>query len=368
MANAPIIGTMSRNGDTDPDLPTRAGTRPRSGPSQADVAELAGVSGQTVSRVANNEDNVKPATRERVLEAMASLGYSPNNAARALRNGAFHTIGLIAHNLARTGESRTAEAVIEAARLTDHTVTLVDVASPSSQEMTRAASRLSHQSIDGLIIVRAEISNPGDLVLPPGMPVVVSDSRFEGHIPAVGADQVAGTRAAVEHLLGLGHRTVHLLGGPADSIQARVRRDAWESTLKAHHSRVSVPWQGDWTPASGYVVGKSIDITGVTAVVCANDEMAAGLLLAFHERGIRVPQDVSVVGFDDLPLSEFLVPPLTTVRQDFAAIGTRMVALLMEQMKHGSHDGASTSLLPAELVVRSSTAPPRTDGNAHPFA
>lgn len=333
--------------------------RARTAPSQADVARMAGVSGQTVSRVANGSASVLPETRQRVLEAMAALGYSPNSAARALRNGTFDTLGIIVHKLARTGESRTVDAIVNAAHQARHTVTLVDVETPSTQEVTAAATRLSHQAIDGLIIIRAELARTTDLALPPGLPVVVSDSQFMGQLPSVGSDQATGTRLAVEHLLDLGHRTVHLLAGPVDSVPATARRHTWAATLADRGRTTPEPMVGDWTAAAGYAAGQQVaDDPSITAVFSSNDEMAAGLYLALQERGIRVPQDVSVVGFDDVPLAAYLWPPLTTVRQDFSAIGHELVASLLTQMAGTMLPPDSTTLIPTELIVRRSTAPP----------
>lgn len=356
----PIIEDMTEP-DTRPLAADDRGTgRPRTGPSMADVAARAGVSGQTVSRVANGSHSVLPHTRDKVLAAMNALGYSPNTAARALRNGAFETIGVIAHKLSRTGESRTVEAVVEAARSAGHTVTLLDVATPSSQDVAEAAFRLSHQAIDGLVIIRAEIESPEKLALPPQLPVVVSDSQFLGHLPTVGADQESGTRAAVEHLLDLGHRTVHLLAGPLASAPASFRRATWEQTLTEHGREIRAPFQGDWSSESGYAAAAAImNDPDVTAVFCANDEMAAGLMLALHEGGISIPNDISIVGFDNVPLSKFLWPPLTTVNQDFESIGQRLVEVLLEQIATGPTLGDHRDLVPAEIIVRASTAAPR---------
>ncbi|MHB1490623.1 MAG: LacI family DNA-binding transcriptional regulator [Cellulomonas sp.] len=328
-------------------------------PSMADVAVLAGVSSQTVSRVSTGADHVKPETRARVLVAMKALGYSPNGAARALRYGNFGAIGVIAHRLARTGESRTVEAVVEAARLHGYTVSLVDVRSPSSDDVTAAATRLSHQAIDGLVIIRAETETPAALALPPHLPVVVSDSRLFGHLPAVGADQTDGARRAVQYLLSLGHTTVHHLAGPEDSSPAQMRAEAWETTLRDAGRPVPPPYRGDWSAESGYQQGRTIaENATVTAVFCANDEMAAGLCRALHEAGRRIPEDVSIVGFDNIPLADFLWPPLTTVAQDFASIGNRLVELLVEQIQDGAELADSRTIIPVELVVRASAGPP----------
>lgn len=334
----------------------------------ADVARLAGVAPITVSRVANGSESVRPATRQRVQAAMDKLGYAPNNAARALRSGSFGAIGLVAHRLARTGESRTVEGVVEAARAQGYTVSLVDVTAPTSDEVTAAARRLSHQAIDGLIIIRAETTTPAILALPPRLPVVVSDSSLLGRHAAVSSDQVAGTRAAVQHLLDLGHPTVHHLSGPADSSPAVVRQETWRDTLRAAGRPVPTPWQGDWTLQSGYEAGARVAADPeVTAVFCANDEMAAGLMRALHEQSVAVPGEVSVVGFDDIPVAEYLWPPLTTVRQDFGRIGAELVTMVLDRVRGEQEHPPHHVEVPTRFVVRASTAPytPRTPAPRH---
>jgi DNA-binding LacI/PurR family transcriptional regulator len=328
---------------------------PKSGPSIGDVARLAGVSSQTVSRVSTGSEPVRAETRERVLDAMKQLGYAPNLAARALRQGNFRSIGLIAHQVIRTGESKTIEAVIEAARQEGYSVSLVGVESPSSSDVSEAVQHLSHQAIDGLIIIRAETATPATLALPPNLPVAVSDSRFIGHHPAVGADQVGGSRAAVQHLLDLGHRTVHHIAGPSDSGPADLRATAWRETLRGAGREVPAPFVGDWSAESGYRIGS--DIAGrddVTAVFAANDEMAAGLIHALHAAGRRVPYD----GFDDIDLAAHLWPPLTTVRQEFHQIGHDLVEVIMRQLGGREQLTDYHGTVPAPLIVRQSATAP----------
>lgn len=334
-------------------------TRRRPGPSIVDVARLAGVSAQTVSRVSTGSTSVRPETRARVLAAMDQLGYSPNRAARALRNGSFGTIGLIAHRFGRTGEARTTEAVVEAAEEHGYAVTLLNVRNPEQAVWEDAAYRLTHQAIDALIIIRAEGVLPTSLAFPAGMPVAVSDSRLAGYYPAVVCDQVQGSRDAVRHLLDLGHAVVHHIAGPHGSDPATFRAASWERTLQEAGIAVPEMWRGDWTAESGYRIGKEVaEHPEVTAVYCANDEMAFGLMRALHEHGRRVPQDVSVVGFDDIALSEYSAPPLTTVRQDFHAMGYGLVSLLLEQIKAGGMKPRSRVVIPTELHVRGSSGPP----------
>lgn len=335
--------------------------RQTAGPSIKDVAHLAGVSAQTVSRVSNGADSVRPATRERVIAAMNQLGYSPNHAARALRNGSFGTIGVITQQLRRTGESLTTSAIVQAAEEQGYSVTLIQVRNPESDDLRHAAFRISHQSIDGLIVVRAGHATYESLALPTGLPVAVSDSRMVGFYPSVTADQVQGTRDAVHHLLALGHHTVHHIAGAADSQPSVVRAATWQRTLEEAGLFAPEPWHGDWTAHSGYQIGQHIaDDRNITAVYCANDEMAFGLMRALYERDLHVPDDVSVIGFDGIDLSEYSSPPLTTVRQDFDQIGKELLYLLLEQITGGDTAVRDRVVVPTELIVRASTAaPPR---------
>lgn len=353
--------TSTQTGERSNDGHRRAlDSRGRGAASIIDVAALAGVSAQTVSRVSTGAANVRPQTRDRVLVAMEQLGYAPNVAARALKSGSFATIGVIAHQLARTGESQTVEALVDAANDAGYTVTLIDLQSPSSRDVSAAVNRLSHQAIDGLVVIGAETTAPTTISLPPHLPVVVSDARFVGHHPAVAGDDAGGTLRAVRHLLDLGHPTVHHIAGPPGSVPAQQRLDAWRSALCDAGRDVPAPLPGDWTAASGYQAGLRVaaDST-ITAVFCGNDEMAAGLYRALHEAGRPVPADVSVVGFDDIPLAEYFPPPLTTVAQDFHTIAHRLVELLLEQIRGGTALQDVHSLVPTTLVVRASTGPPR---------
>lgn len=337
--------------------PTGSGRGGRA--SIGDVARLAGVSLQTVSRVSNGAAAVRADTRARVLAAMTSLGYAPNHAARALRYGSFGAIGVVAHRLSRTGETSIVEAVVEAARLEGFTVSLVDVLTPSPDDVSAAVRRLDNQAVDGLVVIRAETATPESLVLPSHLPVVVADPRFVGPHAAVGADESGGSQAAVQHLAGLGHRRIHHVAGPQGSVPARLRADAWRAACAAAGVEAPEPDTGDWTAASGYRAGARLaaDPT-VTAVFCANDEMAVGLVRAMAEAGRRVPDDVSVVGFDDIPLAGYVWPPLTTVVHDFARVGAALVDLLVRQVRDGADLHAERVVVPAPLVVRASTAPP----------
>ncbi len=346
---------MSAGGPSRP-LARRGGVGWSAQATARDVAAIAGVSAQTVSRVVNNAGNVRPQTRARVLEAMEMVGYTPNAAARTLRSGRSDTIGVIARHLARTGEACRLQAVSAAARARGFAVTWLDDSSTSAPDLVEAVGRM-RQDVAGLIVLGQGAADLDRVRTPGRIPVVVADSRPSA-LPAVGFDQGGGAHLAVAHLLGLGHRSVHLLAGPVASLQATQREEAWRATLMAADRPVPEPVYGDWTPASGYWAGQRLAADeSVTAVFAANDEMAMGLLRALHEAGRRVPQDVSVAGFDDV-VAGYLWPPLTTVHQDFSALGENLVRLLLRQIDPALVAGEEvTTLVPARLVVRESTGP-----------
>ena len=178
-------------------------------------------------------------------------------------------------------------------------------------------------------------------------------------VPVAEVDQYHGAQLATQHLLELGHPTVHHLAGPQDWSEAGQRIEGWRDALDAAGARSHAPLRGDWSPRSGYELGRQLlDQPDVTAIFVANDQMALGLLRVLHELGKDVPGDVSVVGFDDIPESEFFTPPLTTVRQDFNEMGRRSLHLLLAEIESGRRSNARATV-PASIVVRASTSPPR---------
>lgn len=330
--------------------------------SQADVARRAGVSGQTVSRVANGMDNVETSTRERVVRAMRELGYRPNRAARALRSGEFGTIGVTAFNLRTHGNVRTLSAIVNAAGEQGYSVTLVPVARNTRAAIVDAFDELLDQAVDGVLpLIEIPLSDSDDLTIPPGLPVVVvSSGAPSGEFPYLDNDQRGGTRAVMEHLLGLGHRDIRFIGGPQDSFPGLQREQVWRQVLTDAGLAVPEVIRGDWTPQSGYEAGRRLARDpDVTAVFAANDQMALGVLRALHEYGRRVPEEISVVGFDDIPEACSFWPPLTTVHQDFEEVGRRAVQMLLDQIRgDGPADADGPALVPTSLVVRQSSAAP----------
>ncbi|CAH0258561.1 Lactose operon repressor [Microbacterium sp. Bi98] len=317
--------------------------------SMAMVASRAGVSGQTVSRVVNDSPRVDPATRRRVEAAMAELGYRPHRAARALRTGRSQTIGLVVTTLATVGNSRMLQATAEAAAERGYALTLVT----AGDSVADAFERLAEQEVDGAIVLNEASALVPAADRPAGLRLVVVDAPGSADLAVVHSDHVGGAAAATAHLLGLGHETVHHLAGPADSFAAAERERGWRKALADAGVVATEVVRGDWTAEAGFAAGEAL--RAASAVFCANDQMALGLLRALAESGRRVPEDVSVIGFDDVPDAANYRPPLTTIRQDFAALAHRAVDLLVADIEGAADGAASAVVVPTLLVERSST-------------
>jgi LacI family transcriptional regulator len=325
-----------------------------------DVARLAGVSHQTVSRVLNDHPNVRGATRERVLRAMRQLNYRPNALARGLASRRSRTIGVISFDTRLFGPASTLLAIEQAARAAGYAVILSSLAALDANSVRRSMEALADQSVDGIIVIAPREDSARVVAdVHGGPPVVAVEAGYSGAAPVVSVDQFAGARLATEHLLALGHRTVWHVAGPADWLEAQERVEGWRAALADAGADAPAPIVGDWSPASGHRAGLRLAAEpGVTAVFVGNDQMSLGLLHALHERSVRVPDDISVVGFDNIPESEFLIPTLTTVRQDFDELGRRGLRVLMDLMDGPSVAAASADRVAPTLVVRGSTAPP----------
>lgn len=315
--------------------------------SMADVAERAGVSAQTVSRVANGSPRVDPATRARVERAMADLGYRMHRAARALRTGQTSTIGLVVSTLATVGNSRMLQAISEAAAERDYALAVVTVGERGIRD---AFARLRSQGVDGAVVLNEATELARDTEPPADLHLVVVDSPPDPRFSIVQTDHAGGARAATRHLLDLGHPVVHHLGGPARSFAAAERERGWREALADAGVAPPEPVRGDWSSASGNAaVGRLAD---ATAIFVANDQMALGALRALADAGRRVPEDVSLVGFDDIADAAEFRPPLTTVRQDFDALGRRAVTALVEAIEGGAPVAETVA---AAVVTRSSS-------------
>jgi DNA-binding LacI/PurR family transcriptional regulator len=328
----------------------------------SDVAARAGVSHQTVSRVVNGHPNVAPSTRARVQQAIAELGYRPNAAARALVTGSTRTLGLVTSHINQYGPAQTLLGLEKAARAAGYSLSVAVLDEDSELAMREAVDRFVAQSVDAVIA----LSTYGQAVealrrFESPVPLITVQVGRDDSRPTVGVDQEVGGALATRHLLELGHRTVHHVTGPPDSMEARGRLLGWRSELLAAGAPVPAVICGDWWPPSGHDAGRELvelmrGARGgpeVTAVFVANDQMALGLLNALHEAGVSVPGEVSVVGFDDVPEARYFTPPLTTVRQDFAELGRRGVQLVLARLR--GEVAVAEPVLP-HLVVRATTS------------
>jgi DNA-binding LacI/PurR family transcriptional regulator len=328
----------------------------------ADVAALAGVSYQTVSRVLHDSPHVGVETRARVLAAMRKLAYRPNPVARALVTGRSRTLGVIGFDTTLYGPASTLLGIERAAHDAEYAVVVSSLRSLDRASVVSAVQQLRDQGVDGVVVIAPQESATDALLhLPGDVPVVAVEAGPDESVPVVAVDQHAGAAAATRHLLELGHRTVWHVAGPADWLEAEERVKGWRATLKRAGAPVPPLLRGDWSARSGYELGQRlVREPGVTAVFVANDHMALGLLRLLHEVGREAPGQLSVVGFDDIPEAEFFTPPLTTVRQDFAEVGRRCLRVLLDRIE-GRRPRARV-IVPPELVVRASTAPP---GDGH---
>ncbi|GAA2017895.1 substrate-binding domain-containing protein [Pseudokineococcus marinus] len=342
-----------------------------------DVARAAGVSQKTVSRVLNGSAHVRPEVRERVRRAVDELGYRRNAAARALVRGRTHVIGVVGLRSALYGVSQHVMGLERAAQASGYGVVVVSTATGEADEVLRGVERALELGAEGVVLVEPYFDTRALRGPLAGTPVVAAArSAHEGQRAwTVDADQVGGVEEAVEHLVDLGHRCIGHLAGPTTWRSALVRERTWRAAVEARGLAVVEPVRGDWSARSGYEATCELlarEPRGrVTALVAANDHMAVGAMRALAEAGLSVPDDVSLVGFDDVPEAAYLPVPLTTVRQDLALVGERAVASLVELVEgHGRADAGDEprlDVVPVELRVRSSTGPaPRAAGGGRP--
>lgn len=312
----------------------------------------------TVSRVLTGSTPVSTEKRDRVLRAIEMLGYRPNAAARALVQGHRPMVAVFAGNTTRYGYARTIQGVEEAARVAGMIVVITVVESEAESVVDRAVDLALGQAIGGAIVLDYDPQGAAALrAIAGSIPAVVATpSTGNSIVPYAAMDDQSAGREATDFLLGLGHRTVHHVAIP-HSRGPGGRAAGWRDALETGGARVPDIIEAGWEPMSGYRAGQQLVATeGVTAVLCGNDELAMGVVRALTDAGLRVPQDVSVVGFDDQPLAELWQPPLTTVKQDFVELGREAFRLLEGLMS--KKDVPHWVRSKPRLVVRDSTAKP----------
>lgn len=325
-------------------------------PAMTDVAALAGVSHQTVSRVINDKGTVRPETRERVLSAIAQLGYRPNEAARALVTRRSRLIGIITTQFVNYGPASTLLGVQLAAKQAGFYVSVASLSEFSQETLHDAVDLFLGQGVAGIVLIAPVIEVAHELhrlPLPPAT-VVISSAWTEDspQVSRVGVDQRAGARRAVRYLVEQGCKSVVHFAGPENWFDAEQRREGWLDALAEAKLEPSLEFSGDWSASSGYRMAQELLSAELPdAIFVANDQMSLGALRALGEAGVRVPEDLLVVGFDDEPGSEFFRPALTTVRQDFESVGTSAVELITQRL-----DGREVAdrIIQPELILRHS--------------
>jgi len=314
-----------------------------------DVAALAGVSTQTVSRVLNDSPSLREPTRQRVLEAMAQLDYRPNNAARALGTAMTRTLGVVATDVTLYGPTVAMAALVTAAREADRWIATAYADASDEASVEAAMAHVLGQGVDGIVLLAPHAGTRDALLRRAvGVPIVIMHGGDDDR-------QAEAESLVVEHLVALGHQRIGRIGGPADWIEEMSRNAGFRAALATHGRGPGPSWAGDWSAASGAALASEVAAAvrapdGLTAVAVANDQMALGLIAALREHGVQVPTDVSVAGFDDNPDAAFYQPALTTVRLDVAGEARRCVAAVFDS-------GVAISTDPPLLIVRASTSP-----------
>lgn len=340
--------------------PRRKGGVSRGTPTIYDVAVAAEVSAQTVSRYLRGYPGMKPATRKRVERAVSELEYRPNLTARLLSTAKSHRIGALAHEYGEVGGSKIIESATRGATAAGYILDVMSLDVRDSEAVERTFRVINQRELDGVIafaptfaLVRA--FSGADLAVPVHIasPTVDTTDSIE-----LGPDGTGETEL-VDHLIGLGHRKFVHVAGPPDWISSHNRELAFDAALSRHGLTSRGTWHGDWSSRSGYEVGMIIaGRTDATAVVAANDQMALGVIRACHDRRIRVPDDISVVGYDDITEARYFVPSLTTAAVDFELHGRAAITQMLSMIAYPGETPPAAVVPATHLQVRESSAPP----------
>jgi len=324
-----------------------------------EVAERAGVSTATVSRVINQNSNVKPHLRESVLAAIAELHYSPSRLARHLRSQSTRTIGLIISDIQNPFFTSLVRGVEDVAYQNGYSILLCNADEDPTKEQLYVEVLRAERVAGAIVACTGETCCPA--LLESSLTWVAVDRRVSDlTVDTVVVDNVAGARQAVLHLLDLGHRRIGLIGGPVAVTTGRERRDGYLAACAARGLPVPADLllSGDFKEASGRRLASELLARPEppTALFVANNLMTMGALQAMQEHAVRIPQDISVVGFDDVPWMSLLQPPLTVVRQPTYQIGKEAAELLFRRLREGPQKPTESIVLQPELIIRGSTA------------
>lgn len=324
-----------------------------------DVANLAGVSHQTVSRVLNNHASLKPETRDKVEKAIAELNYRPNQAARQLVTSRSKMIGILIAGTELFGPWAILNAMEREARVEGYSVISISVSPELPESWTEGIEQLRNLDIDGVITIALSnvVLKEVERNLTSATRVIV-DTEPNRKFESVNIDNFEGGKLATQHLIDLGHKDIVHITGPIPGYEAEMRRAGYEEAMKIAKLKADVIL-GDWAIETGYEVGNQLARRKKvpTAIFAANDHQSIGLLKALAENKLVVPRDISIIGFDDIPESKFMNPSLSTVRQDFDELGRLAIKSMLIQLKE-KRKPESLKITP-ELIKRESTQSPR---------
>ena len=324
----------------------------------SDVGARARVSHQTVSRVLNDMPGVHPDTAARVRAAILELGYRRNQSARLLASRRSGLIGVATWDNSQFGPQQILVGLEVAAREAGYRLWVRTLGALTEESIGEAVEELLGIGVEAVaLVVPHETVSRFAQAVDLGVPTLVLEGDLSQSALTANVDNVLGGRLAVRHLLELGHETVVHVAGPEGWSEALARLEGWRLELETWGRPVpSLRWTGDWSSRSGFEAGIELaKDRSITAVFAANDQMALGVMSALQRQGRRVPEDVSVVGFDDLPEAPYFQPALTTVRQDFGEVGRRAMRLVTRALA-GEPQPAEKLVIPV-LVPRDSSAP-----------
>ena len=324
--------------------------------SMAEVARRAGVSQQTVSRVVNGHSNVSEATRERVLAAIHELGFRPNFAGKSLRSGRYNSLGLCLYNVDQFGNLATVKGILSAAGEVGYAVTTLEMDDRVPLSLAEATRRMMALPIDALIISMSIKASDFERFRPqPGLSTVLLSMYEHPLCTTVDSDQYACSHLVMDHLFSHGHREIRFVSGPTYSVDSVFREKGWRDELSARGLYISEPLRGDWTAGSGYELGRQIARDErVTAVYVANDQMAVGAYQAAYARGMKLPEELSVIGSDDSPLATSVYPALTTIQLPLREIARHTVEAFLNRVNGGAP--RQTQVVIPRLIIRDSVA------------
>ncbi|MBA3875024.1 MAG: LacI family DNA-binding transcriptional regulator [Anaerolineae bacterium] len=337
-------------------------TRKQKRPTMRDVAENVGVSIQTISAVINNKPEITLQTRQRVMDAIHQLGYRPDRTARSLRTGQSHTLALIVSDIANPSFATIASTAEDCAQTNGYYLTVHNTHDDPVRE-EKYVQAAAERGLDGVILVSAEDRMDSSIVLENAqIPFVAIDRIPEGYTGlSVTLDNVKAGQLAARHLLGLGHTRLAHISGPLRLRLARERLSGFETVLQEKGLSLKPEWvcESNWYCEEGYLAMKKMLQSSPlpTAVFAANDRMAIGAIQAIYEVGLRVPEDISVIGLDDIEVSAYHIPALTTIRQPFANLATQAIQILLDVIQ-GNQPEVAANLIEPFLIQRASTAPP----------